>query len=235
MSDCRFLRGSFPYLYAANAFHPGGRCWECIWIKAPSMREPLVRGGGALFLFLTSRQVIHRFAAAGEVADFGKALGDGRVGVVGVGGLLDVVRAVLVDHVEAVVRLAGECVVHGRGIVAEGLVACHNSHLSDSVCRIAPIMQKKRAVPWAAPHKKPTPAGSAFSLLTSHFFLALHKVALRKNCLSGAKNHLSAALREKVRRKPPADFFHCFLMRACLCGTARFTGILLICRTCRPA
>lgn len=111
------------------------------------MREPLARGGGSLFLFLTPCQVVHRFAAAGEVADFGKALGDGGVGVVGVGGLLDVVRAVLVDHVEAVVRLAGEFVVHGRGIVAEGLVACHNSHLSDSVCRIAPIMQKKRAVP----------------------------------------------------------------------------------------
>ena len=34
--------------------------------------------------------------------------------------------------------------------------------------------------------------------------------------MSGTKNHLSAALREKVRRKLPTDFFHCFLMRSCL-------------------
>ena len=111
--------------------------------------------GFCLFFLFSACQIEHCLAAAREVTDLRHPLRNGRIGVVGVSSLLNVVRAVLVDHVEAVVRLAGECVVHGRGIVAEGLVACHNSHLSDSVCRIAPIMQKKRAVPWAAPHKKP--------------------------------------------------------------------------------
>ena len=65
---------------------------------------------------------------------FGKTLRNGWEEISRVGGALDLIRAVLVDHVEAVVRLAGECMVHGRGIVAECFVVCHKRHLCDSFC-----------------------------------------------------------------------------------------------------
>ena len=53
----------------------------------------------------------------------GQALRDGGEEVFRVGGALDVIGAVLVDQIEAVLRLAGERMRHRRGIVGKaGLV-----------------------------------------------------------------------------------------------------------------
>ncbi len=61
-------------------------------------------------------------------------LRNGWIGIVGIGGLLDVVSAVLIDHIKAIVRLAGKFMVHRRWIVAEFFVVCHKRHLCDSFC-----------------------------------------------------------------------------------------------------
>ena len=59
-----------------------------------------------LFFLFSACQIEHCLAAAREVTDLRHPLRNGRIGVVGVSSLLNVVRAVLVDHVKAV-RPAG--------------------------------------------------------------------------------------------------------------------------------
>ena len=87
-----------------------------------------------LSLRFSTCHIEHCLAAARKVADLRHALRNGWIGIVGIGGLLDVVSAVLIDHIKAIVRLAGKFMVHRRWIVAEFFVVCHKRHLCDSFC-----------------------------------------------------------------------------------------------------
>ena len=66
--------------------------------------------------------------------------------------------------------------------------------------------QKTSTHIWQHHIRKPMPPDRAFSPLTAQIFLALHKVAPQKICLSGTKNLLPVALREKARWSPSGLF-----------------------------